>query len=391
MPLHTAMFILTFVASGDMRNLVKTMADLPAEYQRPTMSVMNDLDFDVVARNAIMLLLMLLTEDREQASTTALHIWYSALVREADLDILANTVRPLIENVVHKISTKDSDSLQAKTWKINKSSLRLVLTQEQWSKLLRFLDVPANVDGSVATEVRASVTMAPLRKDYVQRSLILQQPYHRVCKMRFREDGVLLPFGHSRESFVIPNPTFFQAASWPMMDSAESCGGWSFPDISATPSGTASNDIYAKLYIHVKDHLMRFHERANSTGLDLELHNRHAAELPSVLKAGSFARIETSNIADLYYMGAKNVVERLIPLLQTPTHNRHAMLMTTFMNAVQEEQSGDERKSTQTEMPAVLKYLPLSSFPRHDPPNAAFMVMQSGMNIVRDGDHYFDR
>lgn len=285
-----------------MRNLVKTVADLPSEYQMPATAVLNDLDFDVVARNAIMLLVALVVEDTEKASDTILHLWYSALVRTCDLAILAD-VRLLVEDVVSKIADKTAGSLQAKTWKINKSSLRLVLAKEQWTSLLAFLKAPEGLAVAQARQVRTDVTMAPSRKDYIHRNLVAQPPYHRVCKMKFREDGLLLPFGHSRKEFVVPNPSFFQTPSWPMMDSAKPCGGWSYPEILETSPGPAINDLYSKLYIHIKEHLIRFHRRVANHGIHLQLHCRNAAHLPQVLQPGSFARIETSNIADVWCLG----------------------------------------------------------------------------------------
>lgn len=65
--------------------------------------------------------------------------------------------------------------------------------------MLSFPEVPSGLTAHKAGEVRAAVTMAPARKDYLQRAFVLQQPRHRVCMKRFREDGQLLPLGHARE------------------------------------------------------------------------------------------------------------------------------------------------------------------------------------------------
>jgi hypothetical protein len=46
-------------ASGDPRNIVKTIVSLPRSYTRKPLIVINDIDFDIVARNLVMLLLTL--------------------------------------------------------------------------------------------------------------------------------------------------------------------------------------------------------------------------------------------------------------------------------------------------------------------------------------------
>jgi len=67
---HQSDMSLLFAASGDMRNLVKTVVDLPSSYLKPDEAVLNDKEFDLVVRNAVMLLIALTTDDPKQACTT---------------------------------------------------------------------------------------------------------------------------------------------------------------------------------------------------------------------------------------------------------------------------------------------------------------------------------
>ena len=114
-------------ASGDLRNVVKTIAQLPASYKQPLDVTLNDRDFDIVARNAILLLIGLVVEDIDKAADCMLHIWYSALIRKADLRILRKRIRPLIMGVCEQIVGKAQGSMLAKTWRFGQRSLRLVL------------------------------------------------------------------------------------------------------------------------------------------------------------------------------------------------------------------------------------------------------------------------
>lgn len=192
-------------ASGDPRNVVKTIASLPHSYIGKPSVVINDIDFDIVARNVVMLLLTLTTADDQAAAETVLHVWYSAFIRPIDFQRL-ESLRPLIEDVCHKIAGRGAGSLQAKTFTIGSCSLRVVLKKEQWTALLTYLGVPKGLTTKQAHSVRVAVTQAPHRVDFRHRELALQQPEHRVCKEKFREDAILVPFGHSREEFTTPNP-----------------------------------------------------------------------------------------------------------------------------------------------------------------------------------------
>jgi hypothetical protein len=48
--------------------------------------------------------------------------------------------------------------------------------------------------------------LAPERRDYVDRDLCNQPPSRRVYMMKFRADGILVPFGSFRAEFGTPNP-----------------------------------------------------------------------------------------------------------------------------------------------------------------------------------------
>lgn len=163
------------------------------------------MDFDIVARNIVMLLLTLNISDEQEAAETVLHVWYSAFIRPADYQRVQD-LRSLIEDVCNKIAGRASGSFQAKTFAFGSCSVRVVLKKEDWTLLLTFLCVPQGLTTSQARGVRLAVTTAPHRVDYRHRGLALQKPEHRICRERFREDGILLPFSQSRDDFTIPNP-----------------------------------------------------------------------------------------------------------------------------------------------------------------------------------------
>lgn len=135
-----------------------------------------------------------------------IHVWYSALIRNADLNILQQQIRPLVLKVCEKINSKAPDRLLGKTWTCGDRSLRLVLTKSSWDSLLLYMNVPQGLTVDRASRTRTTVTLAESRKDCRDRHLILQSPVHRVAKDRFWRDGLLLPFGSRRDEICEPNP-----------------------------------------------------------------------------------------------------------------------------------------------------------------------------------------
>jgi endonuclease YncB( thermonuclease family) len=82
----------------------------------------------------------------------------------------------------------------------------MVLTQTQWLKLEKILDSSHDLTYEKTSKIRHAVVRAPERADYRDRWNSKEPtPFARVAKHRFREDGLLLPFGHSRAEFDTPN------------------------------------------------------------------------------------------------------------------------------------------------------------------------------------------
>ena len=135
-----------------------------------------------------------------------LHVWYSALVPADLLHTLRAGVLPLIQDVCEKIQSKQAQSLLSKTWTVGGRSLRLVLSRRQWDRLPSYFEVPASLSAAQAQAVRAATVLAPERRDYLDRALLIKPLTWRVCAMKFCKDGLLLPFGWSQKEFRTPNP-----------------------------------------------------------------------------------------------------------------------------------------------------------------------------------------
>ncbi|KAH8168147.1 hypothetical protein CIB48_g29 [Xylaria polymorpha] len=121
---------LLFAASGDLRNVILSVTNLPQSYRSPLNIVINDREIDIVARNLVFLLIMLVEEDPITAAEALLHVWYSALVTESCYALLQKKLKPIVQDVCDKVAGKHNRALLGKTWTFGDNTLRLILTRE---------------------------------------------------------------------------------------------------------------------------------------------------------------------------------------------------------------------------------------------------------------------
>lgn len=195
--------------------MVKTISELPEPFTRRIEVTLNDREFYIVARNAILLLFSLtaleVTSTPPDSFTHAealIHLWYSASLPSDILLQLVSRVKPLFTDVCERISAKGDEEIVEKTWNFSHHrSLRLVLNKEEWFRLEALCEVPSDLTQDKAHHIRTAITLAPGRRDYRDRWYFKDATSStRVSKKKFREDGLLLPFGHHRVGFDRPNP-----------------------------------------------------------------------------------------------------------------------------------------------------------------------------------------
>lgn len=69
-----------------------------------------------------------------------------------------------------------------------------------------FFEVPKGLAKTKAQNTRERITCASEYVDYVDRHLACQHAAYRASMVKFRSDGILLPFGDRRAEFDVPNP-----------------------------------------------------------------------------------------------------------------------------------------------------------------------------------------
>ncbi|PHH78981.1 hypothetical protein CDD80_5922 [Ophiocordyceps camponoti-rufipedis] len=382
---------LLFAASGDLRNVVKTIAQLPTGYTHRVHVTINDIDLEIVCRNALFLLIAHAIQDADEAADCIVHLWYSAYLRPSHINILQTRIRPLLKAVCAGISSRAPKSLIGKSWVFGNRSLRLVMRRESWILLLALFHRNHTFTLEEAREIRDGVTANETRVDWQERIFCCQPPKHRLCMQRFRKDGILLPFGASRADFTEPNPTLFLATYWPLLDDADPSSGWYSKDIAETSSGPASSDLYGKLYYHVRETVQAFIGRIAGGQVSFRLLNLDAADLVDHVNGEHFSRIEISNLADTSWLGIHRTLLFMVPLLQSPTLNPHATLITLFMNAVEDTLTGPDkvRKMDASVTARLRSYLKGGRLDKA--PTVEIIKTAMAMDIVYSYDDTFDR
>lgn len=296
-----------FLASSDLRNVVKTVVDIPQSYKGTCEIVLNDEDNWLVSRNVI-LLLVALVYDPEEAAETLLHLWYSALIPKAMLQTLRSKVLPLVETVSNKSKDRTPEALVSKKWTFGSSSLRLVLQKHYWDVLLQYFENRDYLSLLDARRARAATTLAPDAKDYIERQLYTFNRITRRGHMKFRADGLLLPFGSSIRDFDTPNPLLYRQhytwpvhdleQIWPVNDTADPLAGWS-PMEARKVVLTAKCDVYGRLYQYLLGQFKQFAQKVQGGSFKFHCFNIPPPSLPHYLNQyglsrGTFDRVEVS-------------------------------------------------------------------------------------------------
>lgn len=141
---------------------------------------------------------------------TIIHVWYSAFLTRDIVQYLEERIQPLLEQVRHHLDGKTPDTVLEHTWKFSGgrgSYLRLSLPVVRWNYVINSLKTPPALSYQVAKARMQHVTLDPRRRDAREYhySKMTDSPHLRMVYQRFLEDGMLLPFGHSRLDFVYPN------------------------------------------------------------------------------------------------------------------------------------------------------------------------------------------
>ncbi|KAF8074568.1 hypothetical protein FPV67DRAFT_587451 [Lyophyllum atratum] len=322
-------FKFCFAASGDIRNLVRTVNGLPDAYQGKCDILFNDWNPLVVGHNLVVLWALLNPQlSIDDAAELALHIMYSSSLTynmsaflSKFMDVLDGL--PLSRDTTLPIRGRGKLHVEL-------ASVDLRVTKE----MLR-----SRYGIRAASHAYSKIMCNRKREDYTDRHLTGLEPSHRLAFSHYRSSGILGPFSLDLSHFEEPNRLLYSPdGDWLMRDSDSPLHGW---DLSlafeyGAKHGVERADVYGCLFFYVKDELVRFATRLRDCDISLRITMLDANDLPRFIERGAkkgfstgcFDRIETSNLAD--YASAPRILRDWGPCLNR--RNKYAVLLVNFMN-----------------------------------------------------------
>ncbi|KAH7298682.1 hypothetical protein KP509_25G054200 [Ceratopteris richardii] len=317
---------LCFCASGDLRNVIETVCQLPEKFLGQVTIYINDYNPIIMARNFLML--KLLQTYGFDALDLVITLWYSAAMTLPQSIVVDGMV---IHAIKHIVGSSEDSEIVAHFQGPSKSSLYLsdgfklgpVLAEMSRSKLPM----------QAAFNSRMAKLKSGLKSHY---KIACLHPSHQVAWKEFHERGIFLPFGAFCEDHSMPNKFLFHpSGAWLPHADANPFSGWDITSVMATGSHQSlpDSDLFGSLFFHVRGKIVTFLNKISTSRISFKLSCKQASEMAKdlALNKVQFFCIDTSNLADLNYCGLSQVLHDWGPLLDTASEFEPT-LITYFMN-----------------------------------------------------------
>ncbi|KIO27775.1 hypothetical protein M407DRAFT_72707, partial [Tulasnella calospora MUT 4182] len=370
---------LCFAASGDLRNLIKTVNGLPLNYSGRCTLVVNDYHPQVAIRNLVILCMLLDSAgpSTELTAEAALHALYSASLTSDQYEFVGKWMDGLGE-----IGQQPPLPFHAGI-NFNSHTSMEWWYPEQVGMRLRLMEAASHSKAQSEAD-RRRVMLSPQRLDYRERYYTQLRPRHRVGFTHWLDTGVLLPFGQPVDSFDKPNRLLYsEHCEWLLIDYDSPAFSWNPLDVEKTrkEKGLPEEDYFGALFFHIKQELMDFITRARQFNLFVLLFSVDLTLLPQVLDVTMefegrpklmFDRVETSNVMDS--IGPSSIISAWGPRLNRK--NPNAALLLYSMNYSRKVEDGPMTSQPGDKLAKMTKEITLQQLRPY--------------SIMRDTEAFFD-
>ncbi|OTB18057.1 hypothetical protein K445DRAFT_365061 [Daldinia sp. EC12] len=206
---------------GDLRNVIKTVTCIPQCYKGKVRIVINDKDFDAIARAFIILTYILCHDNTDQVAENTIHLWYSAFIPDSLDDWIRGTLYPRVlhearvfqakygvtPNVIERlfVDKRVGNCMKPVYRELPNTPgiLFLTLAYSDWPNLASYLQRELPLDEAISA--RNAVVACESRRDSRERYLFRQPPAERQVHVNFMESGILAPFSRPLYCYTKPN------------------------------------------------------------------------------------------------------------------------------------------------------------------------------------------
>jgi len=206
------MLIRNEIASGDLRNVIDTILNIPEGGNQKICIYLNDKESDIIVRNLIIILLATYFPNGE-ASEMITHFWYSSALTPHMMATMKEMLAPIVREFCKDLETPSPDfkGVIISEWDVGESdtTVRVLFPEKIWRRLLAVVEGDCPCDFEAAEKSRREINVNPASqhtRDEQDRINFLAPPSRRLTDNKFRERGIMLPFGTPAESFIVPNP-----------------------------------------------------------------------------------------------------------------------------------------------------------------------------------------
>ncbi|KAG8952323.1 hypothetical protein FRC04_004751 [Tulasnella sp. 424] len=325
---------LCFAASGDLRNVIKTVNGLPQDYRGHLTLVINDLHPQVAIRNVVLLCMLLDPSgpSDELIAEVVLHALYSTRLTESQASFVQFWMDRINMTARGPLNLFDGHMEFG-------SQCELAWLYPGPVAALLYLIRNATYTTSQAEADRHRIMLSPQRIDYRERYCSTLRPRHRLGFTYWRETGLLLPIGQPVDSFNTANRLLYsEKGEWLLKDNANPAVAWDPLEVNATRQRLKlpEEDYTGNLFFHIKHQLVEFIKRVRGFKLTVFLLSMDLLDLPEFLdllsdnstKQLTFDRVETSNVMDT--VGPSAILATWAPRLNRD--NPHSCLLMYSMN-----------------------------------------------------------
>ncbi|CAH1268990.1 MSS51 [Branchiostoma lanceolatum] len=355
---HGDDFNLLLLGTGSMRHVVLTAAELSKEFPGNVTFILNDNDFQVMARNVLMLYVLWRYGDKEDVAMDVTQIWYSLLISKEQTEMLRICLEDLLD-----VEYDGDEVIFLCTGLITIRSGHFTTLKKMWKTWLKLLNETGETKKSIKKEFQA-IYWKRLRgfpkepRMGVESHLLRLPERHRASVRDWYENGILLSErDHRRERAGNDNVTlmssntrlanFFTKIANAMNGSSKVPHTMPYPELTlglqsdSTPFGAwdclsvkdfSDDDCALRMYsTYISDKILRFQKTIKEGKIKVMFVLSDCLEVSQHIPEGMvFDRIHTSNLAD--YVGYPALLQFAKPLLRKT--NQYAVAITEFMNWV---------------------------------------------------------